>query len=667
MFSQESTVGVSRINLLDTQTTNRIAAGEVVERPASVVKELVENAIDAGASRITVKILNNKLDKIQVSDNGCGIAPDDLRRALLRHATSKISCFDDMQTLNSLGFRGEALPAIAAVSELTLISRQTGSLSGYKLISKDGKAGLPEPAGCPEGTTVLVDKLFANLPARKSFLKSPAWEMGQIADLLNRFALAHPKIAFTFSQGEKTILATFGSGELTQAFLAVYGRNILPYMLEVEWLKQIIIKGMVSLPEVNRANRHHYSYFINGRWVYSRELNQAIDEAYETLLPLHRYPTCVLNLFLAPSLLDVNVHPSKMEIKFKEPELVKNAVTAAIKEALRIKELLTPHLDRPLWQRDNDSTEGANAEESSHQAKARQQSLVLRSPDGHKPLLSQVLSGKALFLPEQSPPFASGSAQAPETLPDHAPPDPFSEGGAPKGLELPAPFAAGGDLIEQGLSAAIVAEGDPKGWGLPAQELYFADLYPLGQIDGTFILAKGEDGLYIIDQHAAHERILYEKIAAEAARQPGTSKLLATPLSLELTYQEHLCLINNIVDLKDVGFIVEHFGDNTFILRGVPSWYEGNDGEQLFLTVIAKILEENNAPGKTAKKLREEEIFQMACKNAVKANQYLTSADIGAIFQSLDKCESPSTCPHGRPVAIKLTLEEIRKRFLRKA
>jgi DNA mismatch repair protein MutL len=653
------------INLLDIQTTNRIAAGEVVERPASVVKELVENAIDAGAGRITVKILNNKLDKIQVSDNGCGIAPDDLRRALLRHATSKISCFDDMQTLNSLGFRGEALPAIAAVSELTLISRQTGSLSGYKLISKDGKAGLPEPAGCPEGTTVLVDKLFANVPARKSFLKSQAWEMGQIADLINRFALAHPKIAFTFSQGEKTILATYGSCELAQAFMAVYGRSILPYMLEVEWLKQIIIKGMISLPEVNRANRHHYSCFVNGRWVYSRELNQAIDEAYETLLPIKRYPTCVLNLFLAPSLLDVNVHPSKMEIKFKEPDLVKNAVTSAIKETLRIKEILTPHLDRPLWQRDTESAADGNIsreEENSRQTKAKQQCLVLRSPDGHKPSLSQILSGKALFLPEQNTLPAPGLTQAPETLPNHAPPAPFTDGGAPKGQDLPYSFAE--ESERQGLPVPIVAEADPKG-GYSAKELCFADLSPLGQLDGTFILASGEDGLYIIDQHAAHERILYEKIAGEATRQPGASKLLALPLSLELTYQEHLCLINNIVELKEIGFIVEHFGDNTFILRGVPAWYRGSEGEQLLLTVLARLIEKNNAPAKTTKKLREEEIFQMACKGAVKANQYLTSADISAIFQSLDNCQSPSTCPHGRPVAIKLTLEEIRKRFLR--
>ena len=333
---------ISKIKILDIATANQIAAGEVVERPASLVKELVENAIDAGADKIEVKIKQAGLQSIQVTDNGSGMCPEDMRKSIQPHATSKLRRIEDLQVLGTLGFRGEALAAIASVSKLDIVSKQPGDICGYRFSSVAGKGTIPEEIGAPDGTKVLVEELFFNTPARKKFLKSNSYEVGQISDYLNRLALSRPHIAFTLQSEGKTLLKTTGSGSLEQVFLSVYGKEAAERMVRVEFLQNMIINGLISLPDNNRPNRQHYNFFINNRWVRSKELSQYVDEAYRTLIPQGRYPVVALFLQMAPSMLDVNVHPAKLEIKLKEPEQIKNSLISAISIALNKKELFSP-------------------------------------------------------------------------------------------------------------------------------------------------------------------------------------------------------------------------------------------------------------------------------------------------------------------------------------
>ncbi|MCL1817048.1 MAG: DNA mismatch repair endonuclease MutL, partial [Clostridiales bacterium] len=333
------------IRLLDTLTANQIAAGEVVERPLSVVKELVENAIDAAARQIEVKIFDPALERIQVADDGLGMSPQDMLLCVKRHATSKIQRLDDLQNLFSLGFRGEALPSIASVSILTITSKQTSAMQGYRVRVEEGKASLPEETGARNGTIMLVERLFYNAPARKKFLKSHRWEMGLISDCLQKLALSHPDISFKLVQGTKTLFCSPGKGELSAVLQEIYGSEALSSFSKLAYEDEtLVINGFASLPDFNRAERGHYSFFVNKRWIKSRELNLMVDEAYHTLLPKGRYPLIVMNLNLPAHNIDVNVHPAKLEIKFSQPKLVKEAVQAAIRKALLHKEALTPTL-----------------------------------------------------------------------------------------------------------------------------------------------------------------------------------------------------------------------------------------------------------------------------------------------------------------------------------
>ena len=613
----------NKIKILDTATANQIAAGEVVERPASVLKELVENAIDAGANRITVKIKNAGVSMIQVIDNGSGMSPDDMVRSLLPHATSKISRIEDLQMLHTLGFRGEALSAISSVSKIVMSSKQPAAAYGYKMTAEAGKATVPEEAGLPDGTSVTVEELFFNTPARKKFLKSNAAEIGQISDYMSRLAISRPHIAFTLQSENKILLKTNGSGDLAQVLTAIYGNTAVSRMVKVDYMQNMMVNGMISLPDINRSNRHHYNFFINNRWVRSKELTQAVDEAYHTLIPQGRYPIVVLFLSMAPSMVDINVHPSKLEIKLKDAEQVINFVKTAVSESLRNKNHFTPHFGKL----NTDRNEGFRMEERRRIAALSPNDTVLDKAEQISNQESARPKEPNIPVWKQQPALIFNKEKFNNTEPEK--------------------------FIEQEATAS------PK-------EFIYSSLMPLGQAAGTYIVAAGEDGLYLIDQHAAAERLQYEKFRERADSQTG-SATLSMPATIELTHQESLWLTSSILELDRLGFLVEHFGDNTFIIRGVPSWYDGSVADRLLLDVIAAMsdTDKKNSLPNSSISIMEEKLFSMACKSAIKGNQYLTSSDITALFEQLDKAGNAFTCPHGRPITIKLTYAEIERRFLR--
>ena len=632
-----------RIQVLDRLTANQIAAGEVVERPASVIKELVENAIDAAATRIDVKISGPDCQKMQVIDNGIGMIPEDLRKAFERHATSKIRALTDLDNLFTLGFRGEALPSIAAVSQFTITSKVKEAPSGYKLQIKDGKAGVPEETAARDGTIVQVERLFYNAPARQKFLKSPRWELGLISEYLQKLAFSQPQIAFRLYQGEKLLFATDGSGDIARATLAIYGKEVLQSLVELEYIGEgVVLSGLVSLPDLNRSNRNYYNFFVNGRWVKSRELSQMVDEAYRTILPAQRYPVTILNLRLPMQKVDVNVHPAKLEIKFQEPERIKTAVLAAISAALLNREAAVPRLGgtskakKPSLPVDPQS--GFIKLEESKSLRLRESASMPLKGSLHENLLQSAQLAKrnnhysspkrpATRHIEQRLAFAPNPANQPKL------PDASSEG-------------------------SILAPANEQG---PAPKLNYSSLRIIGQVEGTYIIVQGEDGIYFIDQHAAHERILYERLSAKAQAAAAESALLAIPLTIRLTPQEHIWLTEGIFNLTNLGFVLEHFGDDSYIIRGVPLWYTESQPDDLLRSLLEQIAEQKG----DLSRLRQDELFLIACKQAIKANRYLTDQDISALLSELDACANPGTCPHGRPTAVKLTFSEIRKRFLR--
>jgi len=633
-----------RIRVLDIHTANQIAAGEVAERPVAVVKELTENAIDAGASKIIVRLFDAQCEKIKVTDNGAGMSPEELRLSVQRHATSKIRTAADLEKLTTLGFRGEALPSIAAVSQLTITSKQEGSELAYTLRVRDGKAGLPEADAAAAGTTVLVERLFYNAPARRKFLKSPRTELSLISELMGKLAIAHSGIAFTLLNGNHRLIVTDGSGDVSRAVLAVYGRDLLTELLPLAGGSAFKISGLIGKPSLNRSNRNCYHLFVNGRTVRSRELNQAVDEAYDTLLPAQRYPCVFLFLELPPDSIDVNVHPAKLEIKFRDGAAVRREVTEALKAVLLNNQDALPRLTKrapaPIigqpYEGSRLAYEGPQslaAERKPLSGSALYQALAKGDASG-------LISKRVMSLEE----IEKLLDESEEAEADFAP-------AATGKWRFAMPERKGG-------GAAVQTSIEDQLGPVPGRKSFYARLHPLGQFAGSFIVAAGDRELYLIDQHAAAERIGYERIAKQA--REGDSALLALPLPISLSPEESVRITDLMLEIRDLGFILEHFGDNSYVIRGVPAWYEGSDPAGLFRDLLALLRDSGNP-----QQLRQEKLFMAACKQAVKANRYLTMQDISALLADLDCCENSATCPHGRPIACVLTIDEIRKRFLR--
>ena len=576
------------IKVLPEEIASQIAAGEVIERPASVVKELLENALDAGAGRIEITIEGAGRKKIVVYDDGSGIQAAELPLAVSRHATSKLSRSEDLFQIKSLGFRGEALASIASVSRLTLSSHAEDADVGARLRVEGGRVGEVEPDGIPRGTTVVVEDLFYNVPARLKFLKSERTERSRIAELVSRYALGYPGIRFQLSQDGRPILQTSGSGDRRQVFSGQYGPDLARQMLFVHADQdEIKIDGLISPTSVSRSNRNELAFFVNGRWVQDPALSAAVLHAYHTLLMAGRYPLASLFIEIPPQMVDVNVHPAKSEVRFRERDRVFSAVQRAVRRALMAYSPVPELAAGDLWRSSNQAATGSR-------------------------------------------PWRDESPYGPRTD--------YPEKNQPAEAE-PAPTG------QKAMASA----------GLPL-------LRPIGQVGAAYLIAEGPDGLYLIDQHAAHERVLFEELTGLNAARPDTQSLL-TPVRVTLSPSQAELLLEQIAILGELGFDVEEFGPNTFLLRSVPAVLAGMDPEAA-LRVLVEDFEEDETP---LERQIEARIAARICKRAaVKAGQVLNEAEQRALIEGLEACRSPRTCPHGRPTMIHLSVDLLERQFGRR-
>ncbi len=553
------------IKILAPDVVSKIAAGEVVERPASVVKELIENSLDAGATQVSIEARGGGVSLIRVSDNGIGIPADEVELAFHRYATSKINVMADLETISSLGFRGEALPSIAAVAEVEILTRTTGEIAGTYLALKNGAVVKKEKRGCPEGTTVTVRNLFRNVPARLKFLKSVATESGHISNLVSQYCLAFPEVRFSLIVEGRMALQTPGSGSLRDALVKVYGLETAEAMIEVkegELLPRI--SGFVSAPSLSRSSRSHLSFFVNRRWVRSRLLSRAVEDAYQGMLMVGRHPIAVLNISLPGDDVDINVHPTKTEVRFRFEHALFAAVQKAVRAAL-VEQMPVPVVRHPT---------------------------PVGSPIKREPLWAEK---------------------------------------------------------EEVVAAPLFAPTEP--------ERRLPILRVLGQAASTYIIAEGPDGLYLIDQHAAHERILFEKVRAQQARREVEVQGLLEPVTVEVTpRQEELLKVGGEI-LAAYGFAIEAFGQRTYLVRAVPAVVKEKVAEAL-----GEVLDALGSEG-NPEEWEQKVAISLACHSAVRAGQVLSPDEMRQLVRELEQTELPLTCPHGRPTMIRFSSSQLEREF----
>ena len=624
---------MSIIHLLDENTINHIAAGEVVERPKAVVKELIENAIDAGASAITVEIKEGGISFIRITDNGSGIAKEDIPLAFMRHATSKIKTAEDLFLVNSLGFRGEALSSIAAVSQVELITKQAASLNGYRYIIEGGEEKSLEEIGCPSGTTIIVRNLFYNTPARRKFLKSATTEAGYVNDLMERLILSHPGISFRFIVNNQVRLQSSGNNNVKDILYHIYGRDISKELLPVEFNSpDITIKGYVGKPTISRGNRNFENYFINGRYIKNHIITKAIEEAYKPFMMQHKYPFTSLYYEINPSLLDVNVHPQKMELKINNGEQVYQITYNLIKDSLSKKELI-PKISLSK----ND------------QKKVTQEKLPEPFEKNRISNL-KALETLAAYQPMDNRQSANYSG-------DHISTNTTDIGSNISGnnKEDNQPIwdqINNSDIIKENHSYEATVN-TTNNIEVKDQLGLFSDFLSkeavkdhriLGQIFSTYWLVEYQKELYIIDQHAAHEKVLYERILKAAKNNKHTSQMLLPPIVLTLSLKEQEAIKTHNKILEQLGYEIEHFGGNEFSIRAVPADLYNLSDKDLFLEFIDELTQELGfGQGDPLSIL--EKIASMACKSAVKANHILSTEEASSLIKELLTLENPYHCP----------------------
>lgn len=605
---------MGKIIKLDEFLSNKIAAGEVVERPASIVKELVENSIDANSTTIHIEVEEGGLQKIRIIDNGDGIEEDDCLLAFHRHATSKIRTDKDLFRIRTLGFRGEALPSIASVSHLHL-KTCTGTKAGTSLVIEGGKIIQHGSSPSRKGTDITVTNLFYNTPARLKYLKTIHTELGNITDYVYRLALAYPSISFRLDHNGKKVFSSTGNGDLRQVIASIYGLNIAKQMLYFENSSlDFKISGYVCKPEVTRASRQYMSTFINYRYIKNFTLTKAIQDGYHTLLPIGRYPVVVLHIEMDPTLIDVNVHPSKLEVRLSKEDELNKLVTETIKSTFKQVQLI---------------------------------------PEVKKTVVEKEKSEQLAFSLEHQ--VAVATEHLPNKL-DLEKEDSFILRETVADKEFKAPVLEDTFTALQKTEKTVSAE-----YNSPLQERVPV-LYPIGQMHGTYILAQNEKGLYILDQHAAQERIKYEYFREKVGEDQKQLQDLLVPISFEFTRAEIERIKVNEASLHNLGIFLEPFGQHSFIVRSYPTWFPTGLEEEIIKDIVEEVL---NGKKVTLGQLREEAAILMACKAAIKANRYLRNDEMFSLLETLRKCEDPFTCPHGRPIFIHFTTYEMEKMFKR--
>ena len=645
---------MSFVHVLDDNTINKIAAGEVVERPASVIKELVENAIDAHADRIEVEITAGGTSFMRVSDNGIGMSRQDAELAILRHATSKIVKVDDLLTIGTLGFRGEALPSIASVSRFTLTTRQAGDELGTEIKISGGS--LPEigETGCGIGTTIRVEDLFFNTPARKKFLKTNNTEGGKINEFIVKLAISNPQIAFKLINNNKMAVSTPGNGDLKDTLQSIYGGTVGSALLPLEFEDEDIrLSGFVTKPSAIRSSRSWQTFIVNGRIIANRAIARAIDNAYHALIPKTGYPLVALNIQVPQNTIDVNVHPQKSEMKFEDESRVFKAVYKAVLDAIRPKDEV-----RQLGQLGNMAAGVEQAEIDRHVAHGMQE-ILLEAKD-----VERASAAPARYVPvyeeRRQAAMQWREAAARMEVPKTAePPEP-----EPQPVFVP---EAEAETVSELVSVPVPEmKHVPESVSVPEPMPVENDreqscrMVPIGQVDNTYIIAQDADGLYIVDQHAAHERILFDRFSARAGEIPVQQLLVH--LMLDFSSHEAEIIENNLAMLKELGFGLEPAGPNQFRLTEVPADVPSGEAEDFIREILAS-LEELHKP--SAAELRQAAIATASCKAAIKAGFKLNFRQMEILLAELNDTAMPYTCPHGRPTIIKFSTDELAKMFKR--
>ncbi len=680
------------IQVLDQHTIDKIAAGEVVERPSSVVKELVENAIDSGATAITIEIKDGGISFIRITDNGCGIPSGEVQTAFLRHATSKIKKIEDLLTASSLGFRGEALSSIAAVSQVELITKTSDSLTGVRYEIHGGKEITKEEIGCPEGTTFIIRNLFYNTPARRKFLKTSATEGGYVNELVEQIAMSRPDISFKFVNSGQNKLNTSGNGNVKDIIYQIYGRDISANLLPIDVQRDDMnLTGFVGKPYVSRGNRSFEHYFVNGRYIKSPIITRAIEEAYKTFVMVHKFPFVVLNLTVDSKLLDVNVHPRKMEMRYSRGEELYKFIFEEIRFVLLQKELI------PDVGKDNTKQERKQRQQELQRKPAPEPFEVNRKAQIQAKLAktTAINTNVATPIQEYKPKTENPKAEKPKIespiveskqvkepvafVPKQNADDNniMSTGGAAERiistsaseLEPVNPQTSVSQMsIETYLEEDVQKEQTPKGEQMTFVSAGFMteEARPkhrlIGQLFKTYWLIEYEKKLFIMDQHAAHEKVMYEKLMKQYENREIVSQQIAPPLVISVNPRQVEVLREHQTFFEDMGFQMESFGGKEYMLRGVPLETYGLMAQDIFIDFIDSLMEEGN---RLNMDMFIYKIATMACKAAVKGNMELSYAEADALIDALLALENPYNCPHGRPTIISMTETEIEKKFKR--
>ena len=660
-----------QIQVLDQITIDKIAAGEVIERPASIVKELVENSIDAKAASVTVEIQDGGISLIRVTDNGSGIEREDIRNAFLRHSTSKIRKVEDLAHIASLGFRGEALSSISAVTRTELITKTKEDTFGTRYVIEGGVEQSLEDAGAPDGTTFLVRQLFYNVPARRKFLKTPMTEAGHVQDLLMRLALSHPEVAFTFINNGQTKMRTSGNGKLKDVIYSIYGREAAANLIELDYsMDGLVVKGYLGKPVITRGNRNFENYFVNGRYVKNAMLSKAIEDAYKDFLMQHKFPFVVIHFQVDGEKIDVNVHPTKMEMRFQRQQDVYNIVYEGVHRTLLEPELIpqveapapkvisqpkseSPFLlkpktaPRPMEKKPEEKEEPHDEAYFMKKMKERVLSYHQRNSS------AEVAKKEQIFRPQaQAERIKDALARAKEV---EKQPQKQAE-------EQP-------ELIRETpvYETKPVTEEKAEQLNLFEEHLLKrekkAEYKLIGQVFETYWLVEFENSLYIIDQHAAHERVLYERTLKEMKNREFTAQYLSPPIILSLSMQEAQVLNENMDRFTRIGFEIEPFGGEEYAVRAIPDNLFGIAKKELLLEMLDDLAD--GISTSMTPELIDEKVASMSCKAAVKGNNRLSAQEADALIGELLLLENPYHCPHGRPTIIAMTQRELEKKFKR--
>ncbi|MBM0869324.1 DNA mismatch repair endonuclease MutL [Staphylococcus epidermidis] len=643
---------MGKIKQLETSLANKIAAGEVVERPSSVVKELLENAIDAQATEINIEVEQSGVSSIRVVDNGTGIAQEDLGLVFHRHATSKIVADDDLFHIRTLGFRGEALASISSVAKVTL-KTCTDNENGHEIYAEDGKIIHQKPAKAKKGTDIQVDSLFYNTPARLKYIKSLYTELGKITDIVNRMAMSHPEIRISLVSDGKKLLSTNGSGRTNEVMAEIYGMKVAKDLVHISGdTSDYHLEGFVAKPEHSRSNKHYISIFINGRYIKNFVLNKAILEGYHTLLTIGRFPICYINIQMDPILVDVNVHPTKLEVRLSKEDQLYDLIVTKIREAFKDK-ILIPQNDLNHAPKKNKVLETFEQQKINFE---KQQSQIgeTSAPYVHdqKDKNHDVESHKNNL--DSTSSTNNESTEVSNELHNYID-DSYLQSQKEVLFDMEQNTSNEYEISNQ-------QSNDIKGTvsQTPHRRVPYMEI--VGQVHGTYIIAQNENGMFMIDQHAAQERIKYEYFREKIGEVTNEVQNLLIPLTFHFSKDEQMIIDQYKDELDKVGVHLEHFGGHDYIVNSYPVWFPKEEAEEIIKDMIELVLKHKSVD---VKKIREDAAIMMSCKKSIKANHYLKNNEMADLIDQLREAEDPFTCPHGRPIIINFSNYELEKLFKR--